>query len=495
VIVDPDGSETTASELASRANRLSRALSAAGLQRGDALGVILSNRHSVFEVALAAHQLGVYYVPINTHLSAREAQFIVTDSASAALICDEASLELCRAIQFGDNLPRQRRIIYGEGDGCNSIEEFIAHEASDRPEQRAAGARLYYTSGTTGVPKGVERPLPTGECDEVLVAAAVSLSNRTGMCAVEPDHVHLVNGPLYHGGPLGAAFGAIMLGQRVVLMDKWSAEGALALIERHTVTTTMMVPTMFQRLLSLSSEVRAKYSTESLQRVVHAAAPCPPDVKRQMIEWMGPIIYEFYSSSEGGGTSISSEEWLRRPGSVGRPYEGSEIVILDDQGHACGPTQEGHVFMRSQQPFQYRNDAAKTLQNRRGDYFTVGDVGYLDENGYLYLCDRAADIIISGGVNIYPAEVEAALMMHPEVHDAGVIGVKSLEWGEEVKALVVADPKRVTAEDLSTYLSGRLAKFKHPKSIDIVASLPRDISGKLSRHRLREDNRPVEDRI
>jgi long-chain acyl-CoA synthetase len=348
---------------------------------------------------------------------------------------------------------------------------------------------MLYTSGTTGRPKGVRRPLADVDPD----TAAALASMLSGLFEIAPgDGVHLAAGPLYHAAPLAFGTGALHLGQTVALMDKWTPERTLQLIDRRRVTTTHMVPTMFHRLLALPDEVKARYDTSSLRNVIHAAAPCPVDVKRRMIEWWGPVIYEYYAATEGGGTYVNSQEWLEKPGTVGRPFPGATIKIFDDEGNELPPNEPGTVYMGSPLgQFEYHGDPEKTRASRRDGMFTVGDIGYLDDDGWLFLCDRKADMIISGGVNIYPAEVEAVLLSHPDVGDAAVLGVPDEDWGEAVKAVV--QPAEGAAvgpqleQDLLTYCRSKLAAYKCPRSVDFRSELPRYPTGKLYKRLLRDE--------
>jgi long-chain acyl-CoA synthetase len=284
---------------------------------------------------------------------------------------------------------------------------------------------------------------------------------------------------------------SLQLGHPVVLMDHFEPTELLALVERHRVTHTHMVPTQFRRLLALPQSARDRYDVSSLRCVIHSAAPCPPDVKRQMIQWWGPVVTEYYAASEGGGTAITAPEWLARPGSVGRAWLGTEVHVLDEAGDDVPPGQPGLVYMRmGTSTFDYHRDEEKTLASRARGMFTVGDVGYLDDDGYLYLCDRKSDMIISGGVNIYPAEIESALSGHPAVADVAVFGIPHDEWGEEIKAVVQpaagAEPGPALTADLLAYLGERVARFKLPRTIDYVPELPRDPNGKLYKRRLRD---------
>jgi long-chain acyl-CoA synthetase len=284
---------------------------------------------------------------------------------------------------------------------------------------------------------------------------------------------------------------SVQLGHPVVLMDRWDPEETLRLVERHRVTHSHMVPTQFRRLLALPDEIRTAYDLSSMRCMIHSAAPCPPEVKRRMLSWWGPVIVEYYAASEGGGTTIFAEEWLRRPGSVGRPWPGSQVRVLDDDGNDVPVGTTGQVYLQmGDATFEYHRDAEKTRAARVGRLFTVGDIGYLDDEGYLFLCDRRSDMIISGGVNIYPAEIEGELLCHPDVADAAVFGIPHEEWGEEIKAVVQpgygVEPGPALTASLQAFLAGRLAKFKLPRTIDYTDELPRDPNGKLYKRRLRD---------
>jgi long-chain acyl-CoA synthetase len=348
---------------------------------------------------------------------------------------------------------------------------------------------MHYTSGTTGRPKGVRRPLSGLDPDE----QAERLPNFLAMFGVAPhaNGVHLAVSPLYHTAVMTFTATSLHAGHTAVLMDGWSPEETLRLIAEHRVTTSHMVPTQFHRLLSLPDEVRMQADTTSLAHVIHAAAPCPIDVKRRMLAWWGPVIYEYYAATEGGGTLVTPQEWLERPGTVGRPWPGYEVRVTDDDGADRPAGEPGTVWMSfGAGDFEYHGDAEKTRAGRRDGFFTVGDIGYLDDAGYLFLCDRKADMIISGGVNIYPAEVESALFAHPEVGDVAVFGIPDPEWGEQVKAVVEpasgATPGPELAAELIEFCRERLAGYKCPRSIDFIEAMPREPTGKLLKRKLRD---------
>jgi long-chain acyl-CoA synthetase len=487
-LVTPDGTPVRAGELLARANRLVHAFRARGLSVGDAIAVVLPNGAPMVELYLAATQAGWYLVPINHHLTAPEIAYILQDSGAKALVAD-ARFPVSRAAAAEAGLPAGARFAVGAVDGFAPYAALGADASDATPDARTAGAVMNYTSGTTGRPKGVRRRLLPLEPEGM----ASMVSMLLAMFGIEfgGDGVHLVGSPLYHTAPLVFAGVSLHVGHTAVLLDKWLPEDSLAVIERHRVTTTHMVPTQFHRLLALPEAVRTRYRHDSLRHVIHAAAPCPVDVKRRMLEWWGPVIYEYYAASEGGGTIVGPEEWLRYPGTVGRPWPGAEIRILDDGGRTLPPGEPGTVYMQlGVQDFEYHNDPAKTSANRRDGFFTVGDVGYLNEDGYLFLCDRKIDMIISGGANIYPAEVEAALLAHPKVGDVAVFGIPDDDWGEQVKAVVEpaagTAPGPALAEELLAFCAGRIAKYKCPRSIDFVDEMPRDPNGKLYKRKLRD---------
>jgi long-chain acyl-CoA synthetase len=488
-VIDPDGGITTFGELLEASNRVANGLSALALTDDDVVAMVLKNSHRVYEVFSAVLQCGGYFTPVNWHLKPDEIAYILSDSGAKVVITEPAFADAARQAAELAGIPADRRLIAGPPvEGFTSYDEWKGRQSPEPPAGRRPGHRLYYTSGTTGRPKAVLKPRPSGDADLAAQQAARGLFAHSGL-ATDSDQVHLVTGPTYHPSPLGYGMGALHFGQTVVLMDKWDAEETLRLIERYRVTGTHFVPTMFHRMLRLPAEVRAGYDMSSLQTAVHAAAPCPPADKQAMIDWLGPIVWEYYSSSEVGGTQVSPQEWLRRPGTVGRPYPGVDMKILGDDGAELPAGSPGLVYFKVTAPFEYKGDPGKTAAARRGDYATVGDIGYVDEEGYLFLCDRAAETIISGGVNIYPAEVEAALLTHPAVEDAAVIGVPDSDWGEQVKAVVQASPGAAAddalAAELIAHCQARVAKFKCPRTVDFVAALPRNLSGKLLRREVR----------
>jgi long-chain acyl-CoA synthetase len=488
-LVAPDGTEITAGDLDSWANRIANGLRALGLQTGDAVAYVLPNGAELIALYLATMQTGLYLVPINTHLVGPEIAYIVSNSDARVFVGYERFGEACSAAAEELDFPKERRFAVGSVPGFRSFQEIELGQPDTPPGERAMGMVMNYTSGTTGRPKGVRRPLPDVDPDR----AAAGFVGKLLLFDLQPGdgNVHLVGSPLYHTAVLVYGAGALQLGHTVVLMDKWSAEGMLQLIERYHVTSSHMVPTQFYRLLALPEDVKQRFDLSSLRHMIHAAAPCPIDVKRRMIEWWGPVIDEYYSSSEGGGTYVMAEEWLRKPGTVGRPWPTAEIAIFDDDGkQVTTPGQIGTVYIAGPAGnFEYYKDKEKTQKNRIGKYFTVGDMGYLDEDGWLFLCDRKSDMIISGGANIYPAEIEHVLLMHPSVRDAAVFGIPNPDWGEEVKAVVELEPGETAeglGEDILAFCEGRLARYKRPRSIDFTNQMPRDPNGKLYKRQLRD---------
>jgi fatty-acyl-CoA synthase len=371
--------------------------------------------------------------------------------------------------------------------GWTDFDDVVGGQPRTRVAGESEGDVIQYSSGTTGRPKGIRRPLsgaPINAEQDPVVPFMRAIGMTEGSTYLSPA-------PLYHAAPIHWTMGVHRLGGTVVVMEKFDAQAALALIEEHRVTHTQMVPTMFVRMLKLDEAVRTKYDLSSLQQVIHAAAPCPVDVKRRMIDWWGPIISEFYSSSEGAGaTFVTAAEWLAHPGTVGRPIVGT-LHVLDDDGHELPSGEVGTIWAEVPTRFDYLNDADKTRDhyNEHG-WTTVGDVGYLDEDGYLYLTDRKAYMIISGGVNIYPQEVEDVLIGHPRVYDVAVFGVPHADFGEEVKAVVQPDTMAGAGPELEAeliaYCRERLAGYKCPRSIDFEAALPRSDNGKLYKRRLKE---------
>jgi long-chain acyl-CoA synthetase len=489
-LVDPDEKEISAGELLGSANQLVHGLRELGFQRGDAVAILLPNCAEVFELFLAISQAGFYMVPINWHLVGPEVAYIVQDSEAKAFVAHSRFADVAIAAADEIGFPAEGRFaVGGDIDGFRPFSALKDGQPTTDPADRTQGMVMNYTSGTTGKPKGVRRKLADATPEE----AGNGFGGMLYMFRLQPfdDNVHIVGSPLYHTAVLNFSGSAINIGHTIVLMDKWTPQQMLHLIDKYKVTNTHMVPTQFVRLLNMPEEERAKYDVSSLRHMVHAAAPCPPEVKRQMIEWWGPVIDEYYAASEGGGTIVFADEWMEHPGTVGRAWPISEVVILDDDGNELPAGEIGTVYMHMMTgDFEYYKDKEKTEKSRQGKFFTVGDVGYLDEDGWLFLSDRKIDMIISGGANIYPAEIESELILHPKVADVAVFGIPHDDWGEEVKAVIeptegVEGGPELEAEILE-WSTERLAKYKRPKSIDFTTEMPRDPNGKLYKRKLRD---------
>jgi fatty-acyl-CoA synthase len=434
---------------------------------------------------------GLYLTAVNHHLSTDEVAYIVNDSEAKAIVVSATKRGLAEDI-LGRTPAVEVRLGFG-GDvvGHESYEKLLADLPATPLEDQPRGGDMLYSSGTTGRPKGIKMPLPDRQVDEPGDMYVALFVPHFGMSA---DTVYLSPAPLYHAAPLRFCATIQSVGGTVVMMERFDAEGMLAAIERFGVTHLQVVPTMFVRLLKLPEAQRAGYDLTSLKVAIHAAAPCPPEVKQAMIDWWGPILTEYYASTEGnGGTLIGSADWLRKPGSVGKPFVGTPH-ICDDDGTELESGGVGLVyFERDVVPFVYHNDPDKTADAqhpRFPTWTTVGDVGFLDDDGFLFLTDRKSFMIISGGVNIYPQEIENALALHPKVSDVAVIGVPDAEMGQQVKAVIVlaaeVAPDQVTKDELVEFLDGRIARFKLPRSIDFVDELPRTPTGKLAKHQLAE---------
>ena len=475
-----DGREITFGALRDQVHAYAHAFRSRGLSTGGVVAVILANRIEFVAVYLACIESGLYFVPVNFHLTDREVAYILENSQAQLLVTEARFGATASAAADAAGLADDMRFAVEVVTGFGSLPSLAATQPATFVDDAIPGDVIVYTSGTTGKPKGVRRELGRGDVLATLdLFAAVVLGDDW-----QGGGVHLVSAPLYHRGPFIVALVALHCGHRLVLMDRWLPESALSLIEREQVTTCYVVPTMMHRLVRLPEAERARYDTSSLRYVLHSAAPCPVDVKRALIEWWGPVVYETYGGTEGGGTRVTPVEWLERPGTVGRPWEGAEIHIVDEDGAPCAPGVDGFVYIKPTSPnFEYFRDPDKTASIKLGHLHTLGDIGHVDDAGYLFLRGRRSDLIISGGVNIYPAEVEEALLSSPDVHDAAVIGVPDDEWGESVKALVIP-AQGVTAGDalrerLMAHCRTRLAGFKCPRVIEFRDTLPRTSAGKM----------------
>lgn len=486
VIMGGSGEIATYAQLAERASRLVHLLRSYGLETGDTIALLSENSPRFHEVLWAGRLGGFYVTPVNRHLGAAEIAYILNDCGARVLI---ASGNLPVAAQLtSDVAPRvERRLAQlASIEGFADYDTEIAAMPADAPEPGLAGHALQYSSGTTGRPKGIKRPLeePPPYDGDALVTVLRVMGAREGT-------VYLSPAPLYHSAPIGFTMGVLRMGGTVVVMERFDPIETLRLIERHRVETGQFVPTMFVRMTKLPAEDRQRYDLSSLVGVIHAAAPCPVEVKRAMIEWWGPIVYEYWSSSEGAGfTFITSPEWLERPGSVGRPL-GGVLHICDEAGRELPAGEAGLIWAEGTRPYSYLNDPAKDAETTHAQgWRSVGDIGRLDDEGYLYLTDRASFMIISGGVNVYPQEAENVLIEHPQVLDAAVIGVPDEDLGEEVRAVVaLVDPSDATpqtAAELVSWCRDRLAAYKCPRQVDFRQDLPRTETGKLQKKKLRQ---------
>jgi len=483
-IVSSSG-DRTFDELNAHANQFARALRRRSIAAHETVTLVSGNRPEFLEVYYGSVRSGLRITPINWHLTADEVLYIVSDSEARVLVADARFAETARAVAARAPSLVAKFAVGGPIEGFESFDEVLANESPDDLDDAALGASMLYTSGTTGRPKGVVRT-PSA-------APSQAIATVLELAGYDPSRdVHLCTGPLYHAAPL--AFSAVQplnAGVTVVMMDGFKPELVLHLIEKHRVTHTHMVPTMFHRLLALPAELRARARLASLRFVLHGAAPCPPAVKQGIIDWLGPIVVEYYAATEGFGSVVTSDEWLERPGSVGKPPD-DQVQVRAGDGSILPPGEVGTLYLRATEVgrFEYFKDPEKTRRTFDGDYFTLGDMGYVDSDGYLYLSDRTSDVIISGGVNIYPVEIDAVLLTHPAVADVATVGVPNPEWGEEVKSVVELrdgfEPTTQLADELEAYCRRHLAAFKCPRTIDFTEKLPRFETGKILRRVVRE---------
>ena len=491
LIMGSSGEVVTFGELDDRSNRLAQLMWSAGLRPGDHVAVFLENHPAYPEIAWAALRSGLYLTAVNRYLTAEEAGYIVADCGARVLVASAALTD--RAAGVLEHAPgiEIALMIDGVAEAYTAYEDAISRFPAQPLDEEPLGELMLYSSGTTGRPKGIRRPLSGRKASEGDPLTGGILSGIFGM---DDTTVYLSPAPMYHAAPLGFSLGVQSFGGTVVMMERFDPADALHLIEEHRVTHSQWVPTMFVRMLKLPPAERENHDLSSQTCAIHAAAPCPVAVKEQMIDWWGPVIREYYGATEGNGfCHIDSDEWLQHKGSVGKSLLGT-VHICDDSGQELPTGEAGLVyFERPAMPFEYHNDPSQTqdAQHREhANWSTLGDVGYVDDEGYVYLTDRKSFMIISGGVNIYPQEIEDVLVMHPKVLDAAVIGVPHAEFGEEVKAIVQpvdGEPRNEALErDLLVYCRERLANYKVPRSVDFVDELPRLPTGKLYKRLLRD---------
>ena len=494
VIVAGMGDVLTYAELDARSNRLAQLLWAEGLRRGDHLAVFLENHLRYFEVAWAALRSGLYLTTVNRYLTAPEAGYIVDDCGAQVLVSSRVVHEA--ASEIPERAPGCRRFLVVDGPPEGASPRFESYEAAiaEHPPEPLAeeplGEFMLYSSGTTGRPKGISRPLPNRPVSRGLAMNPV----LKGLFLADADSVYLSPAPMYHSAPIGFCTAVQSLGGTVVMMERFDPREALQALEKYAVTHSQWVPTMFSRMLKLPEEERTGFDLSAHRVAIHAAAPCPRKVKQQMFEWWGPILHEYYGGTELNGlTYVGPEDWLAHPGTVGRAVMGT-IHICDESGEELPAGETGIVyFERDTAPFAYHKDAEKTRNAqhpKHPGWTALGDVGHVDDEGFLYLTDRASFMIISGGVNIYPQEIENELITHPKVEDVAVVGVPNPDLGEEVKAIVQpvagVEGDEALADELMAYAREHLAAYKCPRSIDFERELPRLPTGKLYKRLLKD---------
>lgn len=492
IILSETGERLSYGDLERRSNQAAHLFRRCGLARGNGIAILMENSPRFFEPVWGAQRSGLYLTTLSTKLTAEEAAFIVSDSGARILIASASLQEQAEAI--ANQLPQLRLfIVYPEQAPSeqrkHDYDQALAAEPAEPIADQSSGSDMLYSSGTTGRPKGVRLPL----LDTPFDAASSLAETAASHYGIGPDTVYISPAPLYHAAPLRWTMGVLSLGGTVVVMQRFDPEAALATIEKYRVTAGQWVPTHFVRLLKLPEDLRARHDLSSMKLAIHAAAPCPAHVKRAMLEWWGPILHEYYSSTESFGfTVIGPEEWLRKPGSVGRAIN-CEVRICGPDGEPIPVGETGDVYFKSDVALsEYHGDPEKTRASRNHHgWATCGDIGHVDDEGYLFLTDRRSFTIISGGVNIYPQEIENVLVSHPAVRDVAVFGVPDAEMGERVIAVVEpmqwSDAGEVLAADIGSFARARLSSVKVPRQIDFIQELPRQPTGKLFKRLLRDD--------
>lgn len=482
------GESVAFAELEARANQGAHLLRQLGVRAGDHIAILMENRREFLEICFAADRAGVYYTTISTHLTRDEIGYILEDCGAKLLVSSDRFLDLATELA-GAPARRWTTLIVGNtSPEFDSWSETVADQAESPIEDEAQGLDMLYSSGTTGRPKGILWPLP----EDLPGGRTMLVELLTSLFGYAPDTRYLCPAPLYHAAPLRHTMVTVKMGGSAFIMERFDAQESLRIIEDERITHSQWVPTMFIRMLKLPDEERLRYDVSSMVMAVHAAAPCPIEIKRRMIDWWGPIIHEYYAGTENNGfTAITTPEWLEHQGSVGRAKLGI-IHICGEDGAELPLGEEGEVYFENGHRFAYHNDPEKTAASANAmGWTTLGDIGRVDEEGYLYLTDRKSFMIISGGVNIYPQEIEDVLLCHPSVLDAAVFGVPNEDFGEEVKAVVqpvpAVDGGEALREELMTLCRQRLSSIKCPRSIDFRRSLPRSATGKLYKRRLKEE--------
>ncbi|MEU8249246.1 AMP-binding protein [Nonomuraea sp. NPDC048916] len=494
VIMAGSGQVVTYRQLDEESNRLAHLFRDAGLRPGDHIAFMLPNHPLFLAIAWGAHRAGLYYTAISSRLRTDELAYIVSNCGARVFISSASLADVAASVTAATPGVELRLMLDGIAEGFESYEEAVAGRPVTPIADECQGADMLYSSGTTGQPKGVKPVLSQAPMSE----PGLLLQLITGLFAPTADSVYLSPAPLYHAAPLRYCMTFQRLGATVVVMERFDPEQYLELVQRYRVTHSQLVPTMFIKMLKLPEETRKKYDISSLQCAIHAAAPCPVPVKRQMMEWWGPIVHEYYAGTEGNGFLYAGpQEWLAHPGTVGRSLFGT-VHICDEEGDDLPPGEQGTIYFESGSSFEYHGDPDKTrsVQDPKGrGWTTLGDIGYLDADGLLYLTDRRSYMIISGGVNIYPQEAENLLSVHPKVADVAVIGVPDEEMGEQVKAVVQPMPEAEAGPELEAeliaYCREHLAHYKCPKSVDFRDELPRHPTGKLYKRLLRDEYWPA----
>jgi long-chain acyl-CoA synthetase len=487
IVESPDGVWTYA-ELAGSAHRLVRTFRKLGVNVGDIVAVLAPNGVLPIQVSMACQEAGWNLLLVNSYLTTDEITTMLEHAMPALLVVHEQYATVLEGARGAQIRSLTKVVCTGHADDIDNLDDLSRNEPNSLPADRAEGGMIVYSSGTTGKPKGISRQ-----------GSGIDPSTAANQAAVfgrafdfRPfDGPHLVSTAMYHGGSHAYYMGALHVGHALVIMPRFDAEGTLAMIERLRVRSAYMVPTQFHRLLQLPEAVRARYELSSLHSVVHSAAPCPRHIKQQMFDWWGPVIWETYGGMEGAATIAKPQRWLAKPGTVGRAVRGVRLSILDNDGQELGSNETGNIYYETQIGFSYLRDPEQTDKAHQGRRFTIGDIGYVDDDGYLFIQDRAKDMIISGGVNIFPAEIEAVLLDHPAIDDVAVIGIPDDDWGEQVLAVVQVRAGFAPTDELATTLLGHcaehLAAYKRPRRIEFRADLPRTDAGKLYKRQIRDE--------